>query len=266
MWGEIGKFVTAAAIVGLGALAALFLISPAVDLLDYGRAFQFYDSPRNRLYIETTGRLKVAGREYLALANHPREATFDRRVDAYSGVIEDAGGASTITFIMEAGNAVIERRHQAPQPSEVQHQCRPSPFGNSASLALPKVNRLNLVELKDFNDILQSAAKRRKLYGVMTYNLEGRTASVDFPAALVNINPRGPNAHPEERWQLVATRLPLYVGGDPACEGIREGSAAIRTFDGPIDLVYLCRGPDGSNDFTCHRRVNARVRLFTTRL
>ena len=75
----------------------------------------------------------------------------------------------------------------------------------------------------------------------------------------MNINAK--EGSPTEMWQLVSERVPLYVGGN-MCEGISEGHAAFRQLNGPFDMVYLCRGADGINDFSCTKRIDGRLRVF----
>jgi hypothetical protein len=261
---ELGKFTLALLGVSGLLLVWLFVSAPRVDLLDYGNAFHFYNSTANRLYIGVTGRARVDGVEYVALANHPREDTFNRQHDAYSNMIEQSGGASTISFLMASdGSSVIERRYQAPRDEYTQHSCRSNPYGRSLVYDPPRKWRFLLDELHSKADILDAAVRGRKLYAVVTYKLNGRDVTLDFPAALVNINPA--EAHADEQWQLVSERLPLYVGGD-LCEGIREGHAALRRFDGPFDVTWLCRQPDGTNDFACSRRIAGRARVFAAYL
>lgn len=261
---ELRKLALAASGLSVLLLLWLFATAPRVDLLDYGEAFHFYNSTANRLFIQVTGRAKVDGVEYVALANHPREDTFNRRFDAYSNMIEQSGGASTISFLMASdGSAVIERRYQSPQDEYLQHSCRSNPYGKSLVYQPARKWRFLLDELHDSADILAAAVRGRKLYAVVSYRLDGRNVTLDFPAALMNINPA--EAHPDEQWQLVSERLPLYIGGD-LCEGIREGHAALRRFDGPFDVTWLCRQPDGTNDFACSRRIAGRVRIFAAYL
>ena len=271
---ELGKITIG--VIGLFVVVFVVLIftSPLVDILHYGKAFHFYNSSANRLYIGVTGRARIiaGGNEtsYVLLANHPRENTFDNRVSAYSDMIEPSGGASTISFIMGSdGSSIIERRYQAPQPENLQHQCIRNPYGTPPHFAPATKSRYLLTELRSFDDILSSAVRGRKIFGTVSYKLNDIDVTLDFPATVVNINPKkgnagipGPPPKAEELWQVVSDRMPIYVGGDSLCSGLREGRAALRQFDGPFEIVYLCRNESGVNDFSCSRKITGKVRLF----
>ncbi|HMT42310.1 hypothetical protein [Sphingorhabdus sp.] len=273
---ELGKF--AAAVIGLSIAAFVFLLltSPKVDILHYGQAFHFYNSAVNRLFISVTGRARISsgGKEtsYVLLANHPRENTFDHRVSAYSDMIESSGGASTISFIMGSdGSSIIERRYESPQSENLQHQCVRNPYGTPPHFAPASKSRYFLTELRSFDAILSSAARGRKIFATVTYKLNNVDVVLDFPALVVNINPKegnsgiaGSTPKAAELWQVVSDRIPIYVGGDSLCSGLREGHAALRQFDGPFEVVYLCRNENGVNDFSCSRKINGKVRLFAS--
>lgn len=271
---ELGKFTTAVIGLSVAAFVVLLITSPRVDILHYGKAFHFYNSSANRLYIGVTGRARITagGKEtsYVLLANHPRENTFDNRVSAYSDMIELSGGASTISFIMASdGSSIIERRYEAPQTENLQHQCTRNPYGTPPHFAPATKSRHLLTELHSFDDILLSATLGRKIFGTVSYKLNNIEVTLDFPATVVNINPEkgnsgisGPPPKADELWQVVSDRTPIYVGGDSLCSGLREGHAALRQFDGPFEVVYLCRNESGVNDFSCSRKIIGKVRLF----
>lgn len=271
---ELGKLTAAFIGLSLAVFGIIALASPQVDILNYGNAFHFYNSTANRLYIGVTGRARVSTgtneTSYVLLANHPRENTFDSRLNAYSDMIEKSGGASSISFIMGSnGSSIIERRYQAPQPERLQHQCTKNPYGGPPYYAPAEKSRLLLSELHSFDDILSSAVRGRKIFGTVTYILNGVRVSLDFPASVLNINPKkvnddGTRPMPEtdELWQVVSDRLPVYVGGDTRCGGIREGRVALRQFNGPFEVVYLCRNKNGTNDFSCSQKMKGKVRLF----
>lgn len=118
------------------------------------------------------------------------------------------------------------------------------------------------MEIFTVEDIYLAAIKQEKIYGVLDYELNGYSIKIDFPVDLVNLNP---NKSPVgAQWQAVSSAIPIYIGGDTKCQGIRQGVVAMRDFLGAFEFVYLCgeSGEKSRNDFHCTLEVNGRLRLF----
>lgn len=244
--------------------------SRAIDpILDYGSAKYFSaNSPKNHLYIDIKGRMSIKKHdeelEYLLLAPHPREFTWHLDKKVYSDMIQMVNGASTITFIMEkGGNSIISRRFESEFDSSKLHQCGESPYGKNAALYPPKeLDSNSLVEMYTVEDIYLAAIKQERIYGVLDYELNGYGIKIDFPIDLVNLNPNKTSL--QSQWQAVSPIIPIYVGGDVKCQGIREGVVAMRDFFGVFEFVYLCgeSGDKSKNDFHCTLDFAGKLRMF----
>lgn len=254
----------------------LFIIKPNISIINYGKSFAIYNSDINFLSIEISGRMKLhdkrGEKNFVLLANHPREYTFDNRLDPYSDMIKASGGASFISFIMGSdGSSVIERRYQSPQPQSLQHQCGPNPYGNPGNVRYNEKSNILLYEIKSFAELIWFSARKFKLYAVTSYAIGNKEVRVDFPIKVLNINPssikRSEGVNEPDRdeiWQAVSSRVPVYVEGNSECESIRAGYIAIRDFKGEVEINYLCRGANGVNDFTCVSSNFAQTRIFAS--
>lgn len=240
-------------------------------LLDYGNAkYYYYKSSVNNLYINIEGRMRLINKEngdiktYFLLAPHPRESTWEPNLKPYSSIIEKVSGASMITVIAEKdGKFVISRRYESPTDIKFLHECIDSPYGNDLLYEPKQLQNDSLRELLTTDDIRAAALKQYPLYATLTYEVGATEVFIDFPIVLVNINPQISDF--SQQWQAVSSRIPLYIGGDSGCDGIREGHVAIRDNIDTFEFVYLCQklGNKIYNDFNCTFESAGLVRLYT---
>lgn len=254
---------------------------PGIGILDYRDARIFDDiSGSNRLLIDVSSRLMLSDgssrKRYLLLHNHPREITFEPVQSVYQGVIDDARGASDITFIysLDDTTTIVSRRYAAAEtanPADM-HECRASDYSR---LEQPRELRRSEVQpLFSFEDIVQAAASTATVVGRFETVLPGgRTATLDFPVQLINIDPRtrsDPSNPAFRNWQAVSAQLALPVtpGEGSDCRTIRPGYVAFRSLEGAQSAVYLCLAEiDGRlmDDFVCTAQLHGTLNLFRVR-
>lgn len=259
----------------VAAIASLICFSSSAyaqtEILDYGNAFFFAgESDVNRLFIDIEGRLRVDDgskkSEYYLLYPHPREYTWRDDGAIYKDMIA-ANGASVITFIIEKnGSAVMSRRYQrVPLMFGAPHQCAESPYKDAVSYE--PATAQGLEEITDLDGILEAASAGDRIVGLVEYEVEGVTAQIDFPVRVMNINPETHAGDVEDgkQWQVASSRVPIWVGGEDECEGIRNGHVAFGDFKGDLQFVYQCGG-DGwlssASDLTCTVNFPGTARIF----
>ena len=249
------------------------------DILDYRQARIFDDiSSTNRLLIDVNSRMTITqgstSKQYLLLQNHPREITFTPGLPVYPGVIEDAKGASDITFIysLDDTTTIIARRYSAAEAARPQdmHECRTSDFSRLTRPA--QLKQAELAAVTNFQQVLAAANSSATVVGTFEYEVNGRRIKLDFPIELINIDPRSrtnPETAAYQNWQAVSPLLPLYVGNAGSdCENVRPGYVAFRNFNGAHSAVYLCLATvadDLMDDYVCTAEIEGRLNLFAIR-
>jgi hypothetical protein len=285
MNGHHRQTLCAALTVGLGILLSQCGGSSAdsndqpADILDYREARIFDDiSTTNRLLIDVTSRMTLtqgsSTKQYLLLSNHPREITFTPSMPVYPGVIEDARGASDITFIysLDDTTTIVARRYSAADtanPGDM-HECRNSDF---SKLSRPKQLMQSEVDhIATFDQVLATASSTATVVGTFEYDMNGKHVKLDFPVSLINIDPRSraaPTNPDYQNWQAVSPLLPLYVGTSGTdCENVHPGYLALRNQPGAQSAVFLCLSTvDGQlmDDYVCTTEIPGAVKLYAVR-
>lgn len=237
-------------------------------ILDYGRAKYFsYKSPINNLYIDIKGRMRIrkdgAETTYLMLAPHPREVTWLHNTRPYSDMIEMSNGASSIGFIMvDGGRTIITRNFQSAIQRNSLHECIASPYGDEKPYEPKKISTDSLVEISSKDDLYAAAMKQLPVYSIVSYKIDNVDVRIDFQVDLININPSRSDQGTE--WQAVSPSIPVFIGGDLSCGGVRQGVVAVRETSGELEFVYLCEGLGEvtNNNFNCTFGTNGFARFF----
>jgi hypothetical protein len=232
------------------------------DVLDYSRAHYFDGaSVRNQLFIAIESRSIVRGEHYWLLAPHPRETTFRNDGSIFRHVIEDAKGASDVTFVHTrsgAGGAVL-RRFDTPasgvpllQPIK-RYTTLPS---QPASIPVGQ-----LLELADTRAILAAARAGKPIIGVVEYQVDGDAVRTDFPVKVLNINP-DPFARdmPGHQWQVMSARIVVWPG--PQLTSGHVAFSAVGTTT--LHFVTLCEQGGRQGDRCAFNRPGS-ARLYARR-
>lgn len=198
-------------------------------VLNYGKAFYHVkQSSINKLFIEVDSRLTLTNpnEEYMLLAPHPRERTWQDDGDVYGPVLAAAQGASFITFMIDQAQdkSVILRYCDTPNiwPDSTKLATGSSPY--NGPLHNPP-EEVDADELFSYADIQAAADANRKMVATVEYTLHGRGVKIEFPVRVLNINP-DPLAPVGKQWQIASPQVPVFIESSLPHLRIRPGYVA----------------------------------------
>lgn len=242
-------------------------------MLDYTRSF-FYvrdDISTNRLFIEVDSRLTLThpDEEYLLLAPHPRERTWQDDGDVYGPVLAAAQGASFITFMIDQSRnrSVILRHCDVPTvwPESTKLSVGASPY--TGSLHNPP-EEVEADELFSYEDIQAAADANRKMVATVEYTLHGRGINIEFPVRVLNMNP-DPFAPVGRQWQVASPQVPVFIESSMPEQRIRPGYIAFGRLGSDVQTSFNYIGntaiPRQTFDYSYALTQVATTRMFALR-